>query len=326
VGGDDRVSRYRDSTIDDAYDVELRLVGFDRGDVRSISQLYVRTDSPAGQVSGRSLPSAALSGAALTRIDNIVEFEYSEAASRIDRLNRQRMVAVRANIANGYALRDRIDALQQAADEIGVPTGFNTEVLGGGRELERTLRDFGWTFVLSFIFMYIVLAAQYEHLVYPLVILLSLPIAVPFGMLSLYWGGETLNLYSALGILVLFGVVKKAAILQVDHTNALRAQGVPRYEAIIRANRDRLRPILMTTMSFVAGLLPLLIATGPGAEERRSIAVLAAGGQTLSLLLTLLAIPVLYSFFDDLVRILSPVFQRREAEELIQPPVSQPED
>ena len=301
VGGDDRVSRYRDRTIDDAYDVELRLVGIDRDDIESISQLHVRTTGrdamqPTASVSNASAP-------VLTRIDNLVSFEYSLAASRIDRLNRQRMVSVRANIDGDYALGDRIAAMHQAAAEIGIPPGFGTQVLGGGRELERTLEDFGWTFALSFVFMYIVLAAQFEHLVHPLTILLSLPLAVPFGLLCLVWGGETLNLYSALGVLVLFGVVKKAAILQVDHTNALRSSGLERHQAIMQANRDRLRPILMTTLSFVAGLLPLLIATGPGAEERRSIAVLAVGGQMLSLLLTLLAIPVLYTFFDDIGRL-----------------------
>jgi len=297
VGGDDRVSRYRDRSVDDAYDVELRLVGLDRGDIQSVSQLYVRTNPQAQEA---TVASTALPGSRLARIDNVVDFEYNTAASRIDRLNRQKMVAVRANLAPGYALGDGIEAMKAAAEEIGIPSGYNTMVLGGGRELERTLSDFGWTMVLSFVFMFIVLAAQFENLIHPLVILLSLPLAVPFGLLSLHWGGETLNLYSALGILVLFGVVKKAAILQIDHTNALQLQGFPRYQAILQANRDRLRPILMTTLSFVAGLIPLLIATGPGAEERRSIAVLAVGGQTLSLLLTLLAIPVLYTFFDDL--------------------------
>lgn len=299
VGGDDRVSRYRDETVDDAYDVELRLFGIDRGNVQSISQLFVRAvpgsaGREAAEAAGIATPTVP------TRIDNVVSFRVGNAAARIDRLDRQRMVAVRANVGPGYSLGDRIEALQGVAAEIGVPPEMDTRVLGGGRELLRTFNDFRWTFLLSFVFMYIVLAAQYEHLIHPFTILLSLPLAVPFGLLSLYWGGETLNVYSALGILVLFGVVKKAAILQVDHMNVLRAAGYDRYDAIIQANRDRLRPILMTTIAFVAGLLPLLIATGPGAEERRSIAVLTVGGQLMSLLLTLLAVPVIYSFLDDL--------------------------
>ncbi|MCA9040910.1 MAG: efflux RND transporter permease subunit, partial [Planctomycetaceae bacterium] len=316
VGGDDRVSRYRDETVSDAYDVELRLVGIDRNNIDSISQLFVRAGNDAEEAT--SLLEVVTNRPVTVRMDNLVHFEHHESASRVDRLNRQRMVAVRANIAGGYALADRIDALRAAADEIGVPSGYGIQVLGGGRELERTLADFGWTFILSFILMYIVLAAQYENLIHPFVILLSLPLAVPFGLLSLHYGGETLNLYSALGILVLFGVVKKAAILQVDHTNVLRSEGLDRHTAIMQANRDRLRPILMTTISFVAGLLPLLIATGPGAEERRSIAVLAVGGQTFSLLLTLLAIPVLYTFFDDIGAWLKRTFRITHRDELFE--------
>jgi hydrophobic/amphiphilic exporter-1 (mainly G- bacteria), HAE1 family len=216
------------------------------------------------------------------------------------------MAALRANVVpgdQGYALADRIEAVQAAVQQIGLPPGFGTRVLGRGRELERTFRDFGWTFILSFIFMYLLLAAQFEHFTHPITILTSLPLAVPFALVSLWLGRETLNLYSALGILVLFGVVKKAAILQVDHMNQLRAKGLDRMSAILQGNRDRLRPILMTTVAFVAGMLPLLIGSGPGAEERRSIAVLAVGGQTLSLLLTLLAVPVVYSYLDDLAQL-----------------------
>jgi HAE1 family hydrophobic/amphiphilic exporter-1 len=321
VGGDDRVSRYYDASADDAYDVELRLIGVDRADTRSISQLYVRAMQPATAAANMPLFEMAaiplISGlgydgrsSPLTRLDNVVSFEETYSPSRIDRLDRQRMAGIRANLAPGYAMAEGIEAVHAAVAELGLPAGYSVRVMGRARELERTLEEFVWTCVLSFVCMYIVLAAQYEHLIHPITILLSLPIAVPFGLLSLWLGGETLNLYSALGILVLFGMVKKASILQIDHINQLRASGLPRDEAILQGNRDRLRPILMTAISFIAGMMPLLIATGPGAEERRSIAVLVVGGMALSLLLTLIAIPVIYSILDDVGK----VFQRQRTQ------------
>jgi HAE1 family hydrophobic/amphiphilic exporter-1 len=147
VGGDDRVSRYRDKSVDDAYDVELRLIGIDRHDSESISQLYVRTEPNSAQLNPISLASSSSVTSGLTRIDNVIRFDFGFAPARIDRLGRQRMVALRANIAPGFALSDRIVALKAAAAEVGLPIGFETYVLGRGRELERTLDEFRWTFV-----------------------------------------------------------------------------------------------------------------------------------------------------------------------------------
>ena len=202
-------------------------------------------------------------------------------------MDKQRTVNVRGGIAPGYALADRIEALRGAATALNMPATYSTRVSGRGKELEKTFNEFIWAFLLSLIFMYMILASQFESLLHPLTILLSLPLSIPFAFLSLWYTGNTLNLYSALGILVLFGVVKKNSILQIDHTNNLRARGMDRMQAIMTANRDRLRPILMTTLALVAGMLPLAIGTGPGAEERRSIAVVVIGGQSLCLLLTL---------------------------------------
>jgi hydrophobe/amphiphile efflux-1 (HAE1) family protein len=282
VGGDTEVSRFIDPTVNQEYDVQLRLSQGDRENTATISRLYV--------------PRA---GSGLVRLDNLVQVESARSASRIDRLDRQRQVSLRAGIAPGFALADRIEALQQAVREMNLPIEYSTSVSGRGRELQRTFTEFLWAFLLSIIFMYMILASQYESTIHPLTILLSLPLSVPFALFSLWMTGNTLNLYSALGILVLFGVVKKNSILQIDHMNRLRAEGLERMAAIIQANRDRLRPILMTTLALVAGMLPLAMGSGPGAEERRAVAVVVIGGQTLCLLLTLLVTPVAYSMFED---------------------------
>ena len=283
VGGDQEVTRFRDPTVGEDYDVELRLVEADRRDPDTISRIYV--------------PRA---NGEMIRLDSVVKLEEARSPSRVDRLDRQRQANVRAGVAPGYALADRLDALREAAAGLGMPSTYTTAVSGRGRELERTFTEFGWAFLLSIAFMYMVLAAQYESLLNPFIILLSLPLSLPFALLSVYLTGDTLNLYSALGMLVLFGVVAKNAILQIDHTLNLRRQGHERGIAILEANRDRLRPILMTTLALVGGMLPLALGTGPGAEERRTIAVVVIGGQTLSLFLTLVVVPVAYSLFDDL--------------------------
>jgi HAE1 family hydrophobic/amphiphilic exporter-1 len=283
VGGDDQVSRFRDPSVNEDYDVQLRLMNTDRNNAETISRLYV--PSSRGN---------------LVRLDNLVTIKEETSPSRIDRLDRQRQVSLRAAVAPGYALADRLEALQAAAAEMNLPAGYTTAISGRGRELEKTFNEFIWAFLLSIAFMYMILASQFESVVHPITILLSLPLAIPFALFSMWATSDTLNLYSALGVLVLFGVVKKNSILQIDHMNNLRAHGMERHAAIMQANRDRLRPILMTTLALVAGMLPLALGTGPGAEERRSIAVVVIGGQTLSLLLTLIVTPVAYSIFDDL--------------------------
>jgi hydrophobic/amphiphilic exporter-1 (mainly G- bacteria), HAE1 family len=296
VGGDERVSRYRDAATNENYEVQLRLGEADRDQVSVIRRLMV----PRSARAPSDTEPVNVASSNLVPLESVIVIDEGHSPSRIDRLDRQRVASLRAGVGPGYALADRLDALRGAVREMNLPAEYTSSVRGRGAELERTFTEFIAAFALSILLMYMILAAQFESLVHPLTILVALPLSVPFALFSLWATGNTLNLYSALGLLVLFGVVKKNSILQVDHMNHLRAQGMPRYEAILRANRDRLRPILMTTLALVAGMIPLWVGTGPGAEERRTIAVVVIGGQSLSLGLTLIMTPLVYALLDDI--------------------------
>jgi hydrophobic/amphiphilic exporter-1 (mainly G- bacteria), HAE1 family len=265
------------------YEVHVRAINTYRSNVEGLKRMIV--------------PSAKLGWVTL---DRLVTTESGTGPSSIERTNRQRQVTLLANTRPGGSATSITSEIDRFVRQLNLPIEYRTGYVGQSKELGRSLYYFGLAFVLSFIFMYIVLAAQFESFIHPVTILLTLPLAVPFGIVSLLIAGQTVNIFSGLGLLLLFGVVKKNAILQIDHTNNLRSQGMSRYDAIIQSNRDRLRPILMTTLALVAGMIPLTLSTGAGSGTNRSIGVLVVGGQTLCLLLTLLAVPVFYSLFDDL--------------------------
>ncbi|MEK7851353.1 MAG: efflux RND transporter permease subunit, partial [Deltaproteobacteria bacterium] len=282
VGGQE-VTKYKEG--DEQYKVVLRLMEDYRKDPSVISKLSVTSSSGS-----------------LARLDNFVHVTEEKAPAQIDRQDREKQVTILANL-EGMALGEAMGKLQKKIDSMNLPQDYTAVFSGRAKTMNQAVTGFAMAIVLSLIFIYMVLASQFNSFVHPFSIMASLPIALPFGLFSLLATGKTLNVYSMIGVLMLFGIIKKNSILQVDYTNTLREQGVPRDEAIITANHVRLRPILMTTISIVFGMLPIALGKGDGSASRASMAMVMVGGQTLSLLITLLMTPVVYSLLDDLINI-----------------------
>jgi hydrophobic/amphiphilic exporter-1 (mainly G- bacteria), HAE1 family len=292
VGGE-IVGTYKEA--DDQYDVWLRAEAPDRSTKEALEQISMRV--------GGTLRSGLFLRAgdeSQVQLANFVRLQEARGPTQIERFQRQRKVTVVANLLPEAALGEAIAYVQRCMNELELPANYQVVFTGRAKSFQETGQNFLVAFVVAMIFMYMILAAQFEHFVHPISIMMAVPLSLPFALLTMLALNEPLNIYAIFGLFMLFGIVKKNGILQIDYTNTLRRRGMDRTAAILQANRVRLRPILMTTIMLVASMIPIALGTGPGSAGRAAMAEVIIGGQMLCLLLTLLVTPISYSIFDDL--------------------------
>ncbi len=271
------VTRYKRDA--DQYDVMVQTEGRGRARPEDIDRLFVR---------GRNDTMVPLS--------SLVTVREAVSPRELNHFNQRRSVSITANLAPDYSLGQALTFLDQTAAKV-LPQGYATELNGVSREFRSSSGALGVVFVLALLFIFLVLAAQFESFIDPFVILLSVPLSMVGALLALQWSGGTVNVYSQIGLITLVGLISKHGILIVEFTNQLRRQGLATGEAVVTAASLRLRPILMTTCAMVLGALPLALASGAGAESRRQIGWVIVGGMSLGTLLTIFVVPTVYTLF-----------------------------
>ena len=275
--GGRQVTRYKREG--DQYDVMVQTSPSGRDTPDDIEHIFVR---------GRNDAMIPLS--ALVRIKEVV------VPRELNHFGQRRSASITANIAPNYSLGEAIVFMNETAKKVLKP-GYATDLNGTSREFVKTSGSLVIVFILSLLFIFLVLAAQFESFVDPLVILFSVPLSMVGALLALQLSGGTLNVFSQIGLITLVGLITKHGILIVEFANQLRAEGMDALEAVKQSATLRLRPILMTTGAMVLGAIPLALATGAGAESRKQIGWVIVGGMSLGTLLTIFVVPTMYTFF-----------------------------
>ncbi|MBW7932782.1 MAG: efflux RND transporter permease subunit [Gemmatimonadaceae bacterium] len=252
-------------------------------------------------VSAMPVPTARFgpNGAQYTRLGDIASVTMSTAPAQIDRSRLERVVIISGSTAPGYTLTEASAAIIAEAGKLNLPPGYSVSLGGETEMFEETVGYVIETLTLAIILIFLILASQFESFTQPVAIMLSLPLSLVGVLLALLLTGSTLNIMSMIGVIMLMGLVTKNAILLVDNANERRRAGMHRFTALVEAGAVRLRPIMMTTLAMIAGMLPIALALGEGGEFRAPMARAVIGGLITSTMLTLIVIPVAYTYLDD---------------------------